>query len=123
MAPATASDATNRIFPRTPTKRRASYTRSADGAVNSPGDLGTRQPGEVADGAIAHVDRGVGVRARGRVGVRDRDPPVAAAGDVAGKRPVRPERVPRSRVLVRVPVRPSVDGDRLDVLGGVEPAR
>src|SRR6516162_6836169 len=66
-------------------------------------------------GTVCLIDRLIGIRGGRGVGVRNGDASKRLAADLARSLPFRPVRIPEGVVLVRVSVRPPVDGDRVNV--------
>src|SRR5208337_2750742 len=78
---------------------------------------------ELLHRAMGLVNRRIGVGTPRCVGVRNRDAPESLAGNdpwlvLLG----RPVRVGHRVALIRVAVRPAIDGDPFDVTGRIEPS-
>ena len=90
------------------------------------GDL--RFPGSALTGeqflhrAMTLINCLVGIRSRSRIGIRDCDSPKTPASNVAWSLTLRPIWIPQRVVLICVSVWPPVDGDSLDVAGGIKTA-
>src|SRR5947208_3092559 len=92
-------------------KPTAAATHTASSTTPVSPALGRLRIRELLHRAICLIDRLVGISGGGSIGVRDGDPAERLAADFARRLPFGPVGIPERVVLIRVAVRPAVDGD------------